>query len=161
MIEQVKSVREVDLNLNQMKKEFEGFFFDEQGNAYNKRGRKLKYTFINNKETMMIGNKRYRVNEIIAKLFVPNPYDYNKVDHINGDPHDLHKDNLEWVLKPRRKSLKGVDHFNSRMSKNQVHLVRKLLAEGKLKQWEIALEVGCTQSRVTEIKQGKAYSDVE
>ena len=47
------------------------------------------------------------------------------------------------------------------MSKDQVHLVRKLLAEGKLKQWEIALEVGCTQSRVTEIKQGKAYSDVE
>ena len=73
----------------------------------------------------------------------------------------IRKDNLEWVLKPRRKSLKGVDHFNSRMSKDQVHLVRKLITEGKLKQWEIALEVGCTQSRVTEIKQGKAYSDVE
>tara|TARA_S200000501_G_scaffold363037_1_gene393287 strand:- start:315 stop:488 length:174 start_codon:yes stop_codon:yes gene_type:complete len=40
-------------------------------------------------------------------------------------------------------------------------LVIELLAEGKLKQWEIANEVGCTQSRVTEIKQGKAYSHVE
>lgn len=161
MIEEVKSVREVDLNLDQMKKEFEGFFFDEQGNAYNKRGRKLKYTFISNKETMMIKKRRWRVNKIIAELFVDNPQNHPYVEHKNGDPHDLHKDNLEWVLKPRRKSLKGVDHFNARMNEDQVRLVRKLLAEGKLKQWEIALEVGCTQSRVTEIKQGKAYSDVK
>lgn len=88
-----------------MKKEFLGFYFDELGDALNMRGRKLKYPFISNKETIMIGNKRWRVAKIIAELFIPNPQNYSYADHLNGDPHDRRKDSLEWVLKPERKVL--------------------------------------------------------
>ena len=142
-------------------KEFLGFYFDEMGNAYNIKGRKLKYTFISNKETLMIGKKRWRVAKIMAELFIPNPQNYSYVDPLNGDPHDLRKDNLKWVLTPMRKKASGLDHFNTTMTKEKVLLVKKLLAEGKLRQWEIAREVGCSSSRVTYIKQGVSYSDIK
>lgn len=141
-------------------KEFLGFYFDEMGNAYNIRGRKLKYTFISNKETIMIEKKRWTVAEIIARLFIFNPQNYSYVDHLNGDPHDLRRDNLKWGLKPMRKSTRGLDHYNTTMTKEKVLLVKKLLAEGKLRQWEIAQQVGCSSSRVTYIKQGVSYSDI-
>jgi len=141
-------------------KEFLGFYFDKMGNAYNIKGRKLKYTFISNKETIMIDKQRFRVNTIIAQLFVPNPQNYDYVEHINGDPHDLRTDNLKWVLKPMKKSTSGLDHYNTTMTKEKVLLVKKLLAEGKLRQWEIAQQVGCSPSRVTYIKQGVSYSDI-
>ena len=141
-------------------KEFLGFYFDKMGNAYNIKGRKLKYTFISNKETIMIDKQRFRVNTIIAQLFVPNPQNYDYVEHINGDPHDLRMDNLKWVLTPMRKSASGLNHYNTTMTKEKVLLVKKLLAEGKLRQWEIAQQVGCSPSRVTYIKQGVSYSDI-
>lgn len=141
-------------------KEFLGFYFDKMGNAYNIKGRKLKYTFISNKETIMIDKQRFRVNTIIAQLFVPNPQNYDYVEHINGDPHDLRMDNLKWVLTPMRRSASGLDHYNTTMTKEKVLLVKKLLAEGKLRQWEIAQQVGCSPSRVTYIKQGVSYSDI-
>jgi hypothetical protein len=142
-------------------KEFLGFYFDKMGNAYNIKGRKLKYTFISNKETIMIDKQRFRVNTIIAQLFVPNPQNYDYVEHINGDPHDLRMDNLKWVLIPMRRSTSGLDHYNTTMTKEKVLLVKKLLAEGKLRQWEIAKQVGCSSSRVTYIKQGVSYSDIK
>ena len=142
-------------------KEFLGFYFDKMGNAYNIKGRKLKYTFISNKETMMIDKQRFRVNTIIAQLFVPNPQNYDYVEHINEDPHDLRMDNLKWVLTPMRRSASGLDHYNTTMTKEKVLLVKKLLAEGKLRQWEIAKQVGCSSSRVTYIKQGVSYSDIK
>ncbi|MCB0699664.1 MAG: HNH endonuclease [Chitinophagaceae bacterium] len=37
------------------------------------------------------------VHRLVAKAYIPNPYGYKYVNHINGDPGDNRMENLEWV----------------------------------------------------------------
>ena len=41
----------------------------------------------------------YQLSTLIAKMFVPNPYNYRCVEHINGDVTDDRADNLIWSKK--------------------------------------------------------------
>lgn len=41
----------------------------------------------------------YQLSTLIAKAFVPNPYNYRCVEHINGDVTDDRSDNLIWSQK--------------------------------------------------------------
>lgn len=41
----------------------------------------------------------YQLSTLVAKLFVPNPYNYRCVEHINGDITDDRADNLIWSQK--------------------------------------------------------------
>lgn len=37
------------------------------------------------------------IHRIVAELFVPNPNNYNEVDHIDRNTHNNNKNNLRWV----------------------------------------------------------------
>ena len=41
----------------------------------------------------------YQLSTLIAKMFVPNPYNYRCVEHINGDITDDRAENLIWSQK--------------------------------------------------------------
>jgi len=41
----------------------------------------------------------YQLSTLIARMFVPNPYNYRCVEHINGDITDDRADNLIWSQK--------------------------------------------------------------
>lgn len=41
----------------------------------------------------------YQLSTLVARLFVPNPYNYRCVEHINGDVTDDRADNLIWSQK--------------------------------------------------------------
>lgn len=43
--------------------------------------------------------KHYRVNRLVAMEFIPNPNNYPEVNHKDGNKHNNHVDNLEWVTK--------------------------------------------------------------
>ena len=79
-----------------MKKEFLGFYFNKLGEAYNKRGLKLKYAFIGNSQTILVKKKRYKVPKILADLFIPNPKNYLKKPSDGWSPWspDASKSNL-------------------------------------------------------------------
>lgn len=36
------------------------------------------------------------VHRLVAESHVPNPNNHRYVNHIDGNPHNNHKDNLEW-----------------------------------------------------------------
>ena len=41
--------------------------------------------------------KKELAHRLVAKAFVPNPYGYDQVDHLNENPQDNRAVNLEWV----------------------------------------------------------------
>lgn len=41
----------------------------------------------------------YQLSTLVARMFVPNPYNYQRVEHINGDVTDDRADNLIWSRK--------------------------------------------------------------
>ena len=43
------------------------------------------------------GHKQELVHILVAKHFHPNPYQHPQVNHKDGNKHNCHKDNLEWI----------------------------------------------------------------
>ena len=41
----------------------------------------------------------YQLSTLVARMFVPNPYNYRCVEHINGNITDDRADNLIWSKK--------------------------------------------------------------
>lgn len=85
--------------------EEEGYFITECGRVFSKKSGKIEevtysdevykrvYLYKNGKQD------RYRVHRLVALNFVnnPNPEEYTKVNHLNGDKYDNRKQNLEWT----------------------------------------------------------------
>ena len=43
------------------------------------------------------GHKQLTIHRLVAKHFIPNPYDHPQVNHLNGNKQDNRVANLEWV----------------------------------------------------------------
>lgn len=41
-------------------------------------------------------NRLYRVHQLVALAFIPNPNNYKQINHIDGNPHNNKVSNLEW-----------------------------------------------------------------
>ena len=62
--------------------------------------------------------KRFSLHRLVAEAFVPNPNNYNEIDHIDRNPENNRADNLRWVThvenmknqNPIKKPRKKIEH---------------------------------------------------
>lgn len=125
------------------------YYADENGNIYNKRGRKLKGHNLNG--YIQIGlspnRKMFLIHRLIALTFIPNPLNLPEVNHKNGLKIDNSVDNLEWctskynmkhasengLLKP----VKGIKHYMVKLTEEQIIEIRQLYSSGNYTQKEL------------------------
>lgn len=119
--------------------------------------------------------KRYRAHIIIAKIFVPNPFNYPEVNHKDENKRHNEASNLEWCtnkyninygsgVKRRSKTQKGSirlsesgeKNHNSKLTENQIKSIFYDIRTLK----EIAKEYGVSFSLISLIKNRKTWKQV-
>jgi hypothetical protein len=107
-------------------------------------------------------NKTFRSHRLVAKAFIPNPYNLPEVNHLNGDKQDNRVDNLQWVsssdnsLHSYRTGLHKPSYGNSRLTKEDVFEIRCLKYYG-LNNVVLASEYGVTPTAIGDIVKWRTW----
>lgn len=116
-------------------------------------------------------NKEYFVHRLVAKCFVPNPDNLPVVNHKDGDKHNNHADNLEWVTSSennkhafatglKKPTVKyGMENWNSRLTDAEVAWIRENYVYGSKTHGQCAMakRFGVSQASIWAIVHNKSW----
>lgn len=119
-------------------------------------------------------NKDYFVHRLVAKYFVPNPYNKDKVNHKDGNKHNNHASNLEWVTSSENNKhafetgLKaptihyGKDNWNSKLNEDDIQWIRTHYIKGDREYGQCALsrKFGVSQSSIWSVINNKTWKGI-
>ena len=83
--------------------------------------------------------KDFKIHRLVAKTFIPNPFNLDTVDHINGITYQNNVENLQWMTRSENSkkakigkigAFKGKHHSDE--SKLKISLAKKGKYRGKL-----------------------------
>lgn len=156
-------------------KEIEGFndyLVDIEGNVYsNKNNNFIKLKPIITKygycEVELYGNKRkrFKIHQLVALTFIPNPSNLPQVNHEDGNKKNNHVSNLKWcdslynLTHARETRLntsippsngKGEKNSRSILTENKVLEIREKASKGKTHK-ELSKEYGVATSTISGI----------
>lgn len=61
------------------------------------------------------GKKEYRyLHRIVAEAFIPNPYNFPEVNHLDTNPRNCRLDNLEWCTRQQ-----NLNHYLTRLNRSK------------------------------------------
>lgn len=61
------------------------------------------------------GKKEYRyLHRIVAEAFIPNPYNFPEINHLDTDPRNCKLDNLEWCTRQH-----NVNYYKTRLNRSK------------------------------------------
>jgi len=103
------------------------------------------------------------VHRLVAMHYVDNPENKKQVNHKNGIKSDNRASNLEWVtnsenqIHAHKTGLKsnGINLWNAKFNNNDIKKIFELDKTTKRK--DIALEMKCCKSTISDILNGKRY----
>lgn len=97
--------------LNELKgmKCYEGYYITPEGLIFSTKystDRQLKFNDVKEYKTIRLSNgkgenRTFYVHRLVALSFLPNPSRALKIRHKNGNTHDNHVTNLEWIVKKK------------------------------------------------------------
>lgn len=93
----------------------------------NKRGRQVIATKLGGRKGKCIAT---RIHREVALAFIPNPDNKPEVNHIDGNPANNHRTNLEWATQDENMAHAVWNHLFDRKSE---HYVSKTLTEEQIK----------------------------
>lgn len=141
------------------------YSIDEFGTVENSRGKILKqYEWENGyKRVYLFKEGKYYlryIHRLVAECFVTCLDDNYVVNHKDGDKHNNHKDNLEWVSQSYNRQHaydigiqpKGEDHPNAKLSDRDIDAIRRCYNDCTDK--ETAELFGVSRSHITGIRNG-------
>lgn len=113
----------------------------------------------------LFGNKikkEFRIHQLVAKTFIPNPDNKKCVNHKNGIRTDNNILNLEWVTHSEN-TLDGIKRgtiFNpgKKINMKQVEEIRELYKNSNLTQKQIGKKYNLKQSQIHRIVKNKNWS---
>ena len=133
-------------------------FIDEDGYIYSENGKRYS-RWVDNVgyyQSCFQENKikRYlRIHRLIAEYFIPNPNNYNQVNHIDGNKLNNYLDNLKWVTKSE--NTRHAYDNNLYKSKYRCPVIAKNKADGSIQEFksirECASVLGLNRKTITSI----------
>ena len=141
----------------------------EDGTVYGSTGKRIKQRL--NKDGYWIftagssNEKKVRcfTHRIVAMLFVPNPYGYNEVDHLDGNRANPSADNLEWVTHHEnvrraaaRGSYSGERNSHAKLKTADVINIRQAYKNGS-RLCELARQYNMNPTSIRDIVTGKNW----
>ncbi len=127
------------------------------------------YTY--DKKTKKQRKKTFRLNRLIAELFVPNPENKPEVHHKDNDKTNNAADNLEWVTGEENREyahkdgryLKGEKNPTAKLTEDDVRFIRQNYKAGDPEFGNIALakKFGVSDVTITNIVTFKSWKHVQ
>lgn len=114
-----------------------------------------------------------RVHTLVAEAFIPNPNDYNTVNHKDGNKTNNRVDNLEWADRSQqmihayklglKKSIKGSKNSQAKLTDDDVRYIRSNYKRCSQEFGTVALgkRFGVTNAAIGKVVRGLTYKDVK
>lgn len=110
------------------------------------------------------------IHRLVAKAFIPNPYNMAEVNHINGDKSYNRVCNLEWCTRSENmarvvkdgawKNNRGEKAYQAKVTKKEVIAIRNRYKEENVTQKELAKDFGIKQGHVCDIVNRRSWKHI-
>lgn len=155
-----------------MKKIFEEYYVTEDGKIWSSKSNKFIAQRVSPKGYYIVNLsinkhcKTYQVHNLVATAFIPNPNNYNVINHKDGNKLNNNINNLEWctykyntqhaVTNNLVHPAKGINTKNGHFNEKDINNI-KLLRQQGLSQYSIAKKYNVTRGAIQQILNGNTY----
>lgn len=131
-----------------------------------------RYGYLHTKLCKLGDCKHRTIHRLVAIAFLENPENYKQVNHIDGDKQNNRVDNLEWVSASQNirhaydtglmnsDHLKGENHYNSKLTEQNVKEIREYYKNKELSQRGLAKKYGVGVTTIADIINNKTWIGV-
>lgn len=107
---------------------------------------------------LTINHKRFYklAHRIVAESFIPNPHNYEEVNHIDGDKLNNSVENLEWCNSSQNKK-HCRDFLNPQQNKIDINIANQIRNEKGLSHRELGEKYGLKKTQIGYILQNKRW----